>query len=256
MIYVFANQKGGVAKTTTAHTTGTGLHRAGFRVLLVDCDPQGNLSDLCGAGDADITLYDVLKGNADTAEAVRPVPGYPDGLDIIPGGLMLAAADMEFTTPGREYLLREALSTVRGEYDFIVIDTPPALGILTVNALTAADILAIPSAPDRFSLKGLKQLSGTIATIKKYCNPSLQIAGVLLTRTEENTNADKVMYESIQTGAEYMGTAVFKTRIRKGVAIREAQIIESDIFREAAGAGVTADYIAFIKELTGVTVNE
>lgn len=247
---VFANQKGGVAKTTSAAALAAALTQRGRKVLCVDMDPQGNLS--LGAG-VDIlrggpTLYDVFKETAAPADAVT---ASPIGYDVIVGGLALAAADMDFTQTGREYLLRETLEPLADRYDFAVIDTPPTLGILTVNALTAADGIVIPLTADLFAVQGLTQLNLLINRVRKYSNRALKVYGLLITRYDARTTISKTMTEQIQHQAERLGTIVYERPIRNSVAIRESQVLQSDIFTEAPKANATIDYTAFVDALMG-----
>ncbi len=244
-IITLANQKGGCGKTTTSHTLATGLCNRGYKVLAVDCDPQCNFStvfDLKVSKDQ-LTLYDVLNKQADIGKAKITIH---EGLDIIQGDLMLCDADRKFTKIGSEFMLKEALEPI-SDYDFVVIDTAPSLGILTVNALVAADCLIIPMTPDYFSFKGLEQLKDNIQSVKKYCNPKLKVSGLLLTRCDR-TGLTGMMKEDITTAAESMGTKVFLSTIRQGVAIRESQFLKSDIFKESPRAAVTQEYSNFIDE--------
>ena len=162
---------------------------------------------------------------------------------------MLSSADMDFTQTGREYMLSEALEEVSGNYDFCIIDTPPTLGVLTVNAMTAADYVIVPLTADLYALQGLTQLNGLINNIRKYCNRGLKIAGVLLTKYNDRQNISKALKGSIEQAAEKLGAQVFETCIREGVAIREVQLMKSDLFTEAPKAKVTQDYNDFISEL-------
>ncbi len=242
-----SNQKGGVAKTTTSGALASGLSLRGFKVLAVDLDPQCNLSIASGA---DIlrrkTLYDVFKGAASVEEVIQKTElGY----DLITGGLTLAGADMDFTQTGREYMLREALEAVSKRYDCCVIDTPPTLGILTVNALTACDSVVIPMTADLFAIQGLAQLNQLIERTKKYTNKDMRISGLLITKHDDRTNVSKSLREQIEQTAEKLGTKVFRTPIRNSVAVRESQVLQSDLFTEAPKANATQDYTAFIDEL-------
>lgn len=245
---VLSNQKGGVGKTTTSNALAAGLNNRGYRVLAVDLDPQCNLSFSCGVDmlAAEETLYHVFKGESGVKETIIPLKL---GFDLLPGGLMLSGADMDFTQTGREYMLSEALEEVAGNYDFCIIDTPPTLGVLTVNAMTAADYVIVPLTADLYALQGLTQLNGLINNIRKYCNRGLQIAGILLTKYNDRQNISKALKGSIEQAAEKLGAQVFETCIREGVAIREVQLMKSDLFTEAPKAKVTQDYNDFISEL-------
>lgn len=241
------NQKGGVGKTTTAHILSAGLARRGFKVLAVDVDPQTNLTYTAGIDPLEegLNLYDLMKKQASALQAVKATKS---GFSIIPGSLALAGADMEFTTAGREYVLREALEPLEENFDFCVIDTPPTLGILTVNALTASQKVIVPMCADVYSIQGLSQLQGLIKNVKKYCNPALTIDGLLLTKYNQRVVINRQLQESLQDVAERLQTKVYGLAIREAVAIKEAQFLQSDIFAEHPKANVTEDYTAFINE--------
>ena len=185
-ITALINQKGGVAKTTTAHALAVGLARQGRRVLAIDCDPQGNLSFSMRADDTLAGLYEALRGDAAPADVIQATR---QGVDLIASSLDLSAADMEFTRVGREYLLRGLCDAVAASYDHIIVDCPPALGVLTLNALTAADDMVIPVGLEVFSLQGLKQLFNTVENVRRYCNPRLRVAGILITRHPRQPDA-------------------------------------------------------------------
>lgn len=247
-ILTLSNQKGGVAKTSTSNALAAGLYNRNYKVLAVDLDPQCNLSFSCGVDmlNTEKTLFDVFKGNAEVGETIIPLKL---GFDLLPGGLTLAGADMDFTQTGREYMLSEALETVSGKYDFCIIDTPPTLGILTVNALTAADYVIVPMTADIYALQGLTQLNALIQNVRRYCNKGLKIAGILLTRYNDRQIISKTLKTNIGQAAERLSTEVFKTYIREGVAVRETQLLQSDLFTDAPKANVTQDYNNFIDEL-------
>ena len=160
-VITLSNQKGGVAKTSTSNALSAGLYNRGYKVLAVDLDPQCNLSFSCGMDmlNTEKTLFDVFKGNADVTETIIPIKL---GFDLLPGGLTLAGADMDFTQTGREYMLSEALEKVSENYDYCIIDTPPTLGVLTVNAMTAADYVIIPTTADIYAMQGFTQLYALI----------------------------------------------------------------------------------------------
>lgn len=247
-VITLSNQKGGVAKTTTSSALAAGLHNRGLRVLAIDLDPQCNFCFGCGVDMLHIekTLYDVFKGTAAAQDIIIPVSM---GYDLMPGGLTLAGADMDFTQTGREFMLSEILETVKENYDYAVIDTPPTLGILTVNALTASDVVVVPMTADVYSIQGLSQLESLIRNVRKYCNSNLQIAGLLLTKYNERQNASRAARDMIESAAEQIGAKVFDTYIRESVAVREAAMLQNDIFKEAPKANATIDYNGFIDEL-------
>ena len=244
---IFANQKGGCGKTTTAHSVAHGLSRRGCRVLLVDADAQCNLSDLEGLEDTEglPTLRSMMKRERWAEDCITELSG---GLAIIPGDILLSGIDLELSGDvDAPYMLREGLQRVADRFDYCIIDTPPTLGIMTTGALVAADQLVIPLTPDRFSMKGLNQLYENVQKVKRRINSKLQIAGLLLTRCDR-TNASEAMTEAVEEYAQENGLKVFRARIRQGVAVRESQILHGDIFEN--GSGVADDYNEFIDELT------
>ena len=245
MIYTVATQKGGVGKTTTAAALWAGLSLKGYKCLAIDLDPQCNLSFTAGADTTRKTALSLLTGEAPAEETIQQTAAG----DIIPASKSLAGADAFITDTGKEYRLKEALEPIQARYDYIVIDTPPALGILTVNALTACNSVIVPAQADIFSLQGIDQLQATIDPVRKYCNPTLHIEGLLLTRYNARTALSRDVSEIMQQLAQKLGTKVFNTTIREGIAVKEAQISQRTIFDYAPKAKVTDDYRAFIEEI-------
>ena len=246
IIIAVCNKKGGVAKTTTAHALGAGLAYKGKRVLLIDLDSQCNLSQAVGADLMGSGSGSVLRGEAAAANTVQQIT---DTLHIIPGEAGLAKADIDITETGKEYRLKEKLEELPPVYDFIVIDTPPALGILTVNALTAADQLIIPAQADYFSLQALGDLQTVLNVVRKYTNHDLNTMGILFTRHNPRTVFTRDLDAVITDTAASLNTKVFTSRIREAVAVKEAQATHKDIFNYAPKSKVAEDYRLFVDEV-------
>ena len=243
-VIAVVNRRGGVGKTATAHALGAGLRERGFKVLFVDLDSQSNLTFDLGAKAQALTTMEVLTGTASAEEAIQKTQGG----DIIPASPSLAGADITIEGTGKEYRLKEALEDVKG-YDYIIIDTPPALSVLTINALTSADLAVIPAQAEIHSLQGISLLNEAIEAVRRYTNPKLKIAGILITRYAGRAILSKQMKESLQERAEELKTKVFNTPIRECIAIKEAQAMQRDIFTYAPKSNATEDYNAFIDEL-------
>ena len=243
-IIAIVNQKGGVGKSTTALSLAAGLHEQGKRVLLIDLDAQGNLTDTAGASRSR-AIFDVLEKELPIEQAILPTSQG----DIIPSAAGLVSADKLITDTGKEFCLREALEAIKSDYDYIVIDTPPSLGILTVNALTAADGAIIPAQADSYSLQGIRNLHSTIKTVRQYCNPKLVIMGILITRYNSRAVIGREAVDLISDTAANMGTRVYATKIREGVAIKESQAMKQNIFAYAPKSNVALDYAALIEEI-------
>lgn len=239
-------QKGGVGKTTTVNCLSAALHRKNFSVLAIDMDPQSNLSFSMGAEtENSATIYDVLKGEIKTRFAVQRCSMS----DIIPANILLSGIELEFTGQNREFILKDAIAPIRDCYDYIIIDSPPGLGILTVNSLTAADYTIIPMLPDIFSLQGVALVYETIQHIKKSCNPSLQIAGILVNRFNATSRLGREIYGTAQLISENLHIPVLNTRIRNCIALSEAQSLQCDVTQYARYSTGVQDYFSLINEL-------
>jgi chromosome partitioning protein len=242
-IIAIINQKGGVGKSTTAYALGAGLDQRGYSVLFIDLDAQGNLSYSMDALNKPLTSLEVLTGTATAREATTGTYW-----DIIPASGNLAGADTLITETGKEYRLKEALEPIKKMYDYIIIDTPPALGVLTINALTACKSVIIPTQADIYSLQGIGQLSQTLETVKKYCNKNLKVKGILATRYNARANLTKDMITLLQDTADQLHTKLYNTKIRECIALKEAQAMRMDIFTYAKNSNASEDYNAFIEE--------
>lgn len=217
-IIALANQKGGVGKTTTSVNLGAALAQAGQRVLLVDIDAQGNATSGSGIDKSELERdsYDVIVDNVSLRDVIVPTDNY----DLVPATIQLSGAEIELADKdAREYRLKTALATVNDDYDFILIDNPPALGLLTVNAFTAADAILIPVQTEFYALEGLGQLLNTIELVRQQFNAELDIAGILLTMYDGRTNLAKQVAEEVR---QYFGDKVYDTVIPRTVRLSEA----------------------------------
>lgn len=219
-ILAIANQKGGVGKTTTAINLGTALAAIHQRVLIIDLDPQGNASTGLGIAHSErvVNAYHVMIGQAQLTDAVRQTE-IPD-LNIVTSGPDLYGAEVElFSATGREFRLREALAAVRGAYDYILIDCPPALSLLTVNALAAAQAVLVPLQCEFYALEGISQLIKTIERVKKTLNPKLEIQGIVLTMHDKRNNLSDLVANDVRA---HFGDKVYNTVIPRNIRVSEA----------------------------------
>jgi len=251
-ILAFANHKGGVGKTTTTLNTGAALAAAGYRVLLIDVDPQANLTQSAGFREpARPSLYEALTNQAtlaDTLLHVPPGPGVPGaGYNLVPSSLDLSGAEMELSgVAGREYLLAELLAPLLPNYDFILLDCPPSLGLLTLNALTAARYLIIPLQTEYLALQGLSKLTDVLGLIQKRLNRELELLGVVATLFDRR----KVLHRDVLDGiTAHFGSRVFDTRIRDNIALAEAPSAGLDIYAYQPDSHGAHDYAALVGEV-------
>lgn len=240
------NQKGGVGKTSTASAMVSGLAEKGYKILAIDLDPQGNLGFCLGAEiDNSPTVYELMKGSVSIDQVIQ----RNEGIDIIPSNILLSGAELEFNMLGREYLLKNGIAPVRGNYDYIVIDTPPALNILTVNAYTATDNLIIPMIPEILSLLGISQLRETIDLVKSIYNPKIEVLGILLNKYDKRRLLTKDVEEMAEIIAKELHTKVFNTKIRSSVSVAEAPAHGESVYKYSPKANSTKDYRQLVDEL-------
>jgi len=243
-ITAIVNRKGGTGKTTTTQSLGVGLKQKGFKTLFIDMDGQSNLSTVIGADKSKPTILDVLTKRINLKEAIQTT----DYGDIVASSTSLVFADSQITETGKEYRLKEAVETIAAEYDYIILDTPPTIGILTINALSAADGAIVPIQPDAFSLEGLEQISEAMDAVRKYCNPQLKIKGILLTRYNLRTVLGRAVAEIVAKKVAMINTKLYKTVIRECIAIREAQLKKKSIYEYEASSNAAIDYKNFVDE--------
>jgi chromosome partitioning protein len=246
-IIAIINQKGGVGKSTTALALGAGLTLRGYRVLFVDLDAQGNLTYALGAESRGVTVMELLQQVNRPEEAIQQM----NSGDLIASSPALSGADALIVATGKEYRLKEALEPLRGLYDYCILDTPPALGILTVNALTACKGAIIPAQADIFSLQAIGNLSDTIEAVRRYCNPELYIMGIVLTRYAARTIISREVADVMEKVATGLNTKLYHTKIREATALKESQATRMSIFEHAPRSNASADYNDLIDEIIG-----
>jgi len=237
-----SNHKGGVGKTTSAINIGAGLNLLKKKVLLIDLDPQANLTQSLGLINEPINIYGALRGEY----KLQPIE-ILKGLDIIPSTLDLSGAEIELSSePGREYILKELIEPLRASYDFIIIDSPPSLGLLTINSFTASDEILIPLQAQYLALQGLAKLVEVVDKIKGRLNKGLKVGGVFITQYDSRKVLNRDVVDTIQA---HFKDEVFKTKIRDNIALAEAPAQGLDIFRYSSKSYGAEDYLALSKEV-------
>lgn len=248
-IITVTNQKGGVGKTTTVSALVCGLHQRGARVLGIDTDPQGNLGFTLGLDGSNnyATLYDVFTGARTIDEAIVPTP-YGD---IIPSDIMLSGFEVTFTAQQREFMLTRCLASIRDRYDFIIIDTPPSLNTLTINAYVASTGLIIPMEAEVLSLVGISQIRDTIDAVRTSFNPDLQVLGILMNKFDWRTRLAKDMLELAEDIAQQMDSRVFPVHIRRGTDVARAPAYGQSILSYKPQAKPAMDLSDFVDIIAG-----
>jgi chromosome partitioning protein len=243
-VIAFANQKGGVAKTTTTLNLAVAFAESGYRVLCIDLDPQGNLTMSQGIDPDKVekSLYDVLVNDMPISEII-----VKREIDIAVASIDLAGAEIAMSTKiGRERSLEKALKEVDGDYDFICIDTPPSLGLLTINALTVSNKVIVPVQCEYLSMRGLVQLQNTLKMIQENLNPDVKIEGILPTMLDARTVHAK---EAVEILEENFGDLVFKSRIRKAIKFAEAPVKGASVLKYDSGSSAANYYRELAKEV-------
>lgn len=247
-VLAFVNQKGGVAKTTSALNIGAALAIKGKRVLLVDLDPQGSLSKSAGFRniDEEPTIYEVIKGDVDINQAIKTKQAVAP-YDVLPTDIRFSGAEIELiSVPGRDTLLREALEGLKTPYDYVLIDCSPSLNILTLMALTAANSVIIPVAAQYMPLDGMAQLLPTVELVKKRLNKGLNIGGIIVTMYDSRRSLDKGIIDAVKAK---FPTEVFSTVVRNNSKLAEAPTYGKDIFEYAPKSSGAEAYRSIAQEI-------
>lgn len=243
-IISLSNHKGGVGKSCSTANIGAFLHKSKKKVLLIDLDPQANLSLGFGIKNAEMGIYEVLMGKCLIKETIVSVK---ENFDLVPSHLGLCGAEIELSSEsGREFILRDVLSAIKGKYDYILIDCPPSLGLLTLNALTCSDEVLIPLQAQYLAMQGVSKLAEVIQKIQTRLNPRLNILGIFLTQYDNRKILNRDVAKTVENNFK---VKVFKAKIRNNIALAEAPYHGKDIFDYAPESIGAQDYVTLTKEI-------
>ena len=247
-IIAIANQKGGVGKTSTAIALSAGLHNMNKKVLAIDLDAQSDLT-LSSRVESGPGVFEVLTGSVKIKDAIRTSPAMGD---ILSGSPALSGLEAILTKIGKEYKLKEAIKDIYDDYEHIIIDTPPSLGLAMLNALVAADTVIVPVEPDGYSLTGIVELANTIDPVRQYVNPGITIDGLLVSNVDFRERSTVSMFlDTLKTAEEILGAKAYDTIIRRATAVSQAQFRRQNVYEFAPKSGVVEDYNNFLKALLG-----
>lgn len=236
------NHKGGTGKTTSSINIGAGLAQKGYKVLLLDIDSQANLTEGLGIREAETSVYDSIREGKKL-----PILNIGHNLDLVPSSIDLLGAEMEMVSKiGREQIIKKLLKPLRTKYDFVIIDCPPSVGLLTVNAMVASDSILLPLQGEYFAYKGVDRLLGIINEVKENLNDKLEIAGVFITQLNTSRILTKTIIDKL---TEDLQGKVFETKIRMNVALAEAQLQGQSVFEYAPDSNGAKDYEMLVEEI-------